>query len=508
MELEDGRMPYGYEGFHKYKKWSIMTMSSTMAILTAMAIITVVVDPFFHYHKPISWIPYILNNQSYQNPGIVRHFEYDGLITGSSMTENFRTTEFHDILGVNAIKVPYSGGSTKNMNIIIDMALENNPNLQTVFLGLDLIMLRTSSTDTTRNPLPYYIYDNNPFNDVAYLLNKDLLFYTTTLNVRNAILGKEPTSFDRYSFWEEHYTFSQYTLIGDGLAGGRVETSGLSLDEQAGIANEHLDKNILPLVERYPNVDFVIFFSPYSILYWHGSYYKNNLTTLECAIRKLIDYGNVKLFLFLNESSIVTNLYRYKDVVHFDSDVNSYMIRCFKDGTHQLTRGNYADELAKMGDLATNFDFGVFAREGNPFIGEYSLVKYIDGLNDPRYVTFIATRGEAAFSIDDIFGDRLGSFETGTGEGTHGFIAIINGGDLTYQESSDEAIIYDGMAYGCEVTMISEIREDQNHVEVVIDGVRYTTNQKGANIVVYDTVLKRVMDNIAVSVDDGRISRR
>ena len=75
------------------KKGSVSLRAFVLAILFLIGSVTAWVDPFFHYHAPQDRLQYPINNQRYQNNGIVRHFSYDALITGTSMTENFMASE-------------------------------------------------------------------------------------------------------------------------------------------------------------------------------------------------------------------------------------------------------------------------------------------------------------------------------------------------------------------------------------------------------------------------------
>lgn len=51
----------------------------------------IMVDPFFHYHKPdTATYFYSLDNERSQNDGIIKNFKYDAVITGTSLVENFR----------------------------------------------------------------------------------------------------------------------------------------------------------------------------------------------------------------------------------------------------------------------------------------------------------------------------------------------------------------------------------------------------------------------------------
>ena len=75
-----------------------------MACGAATALV-VYVDPFFHYHKPLPGFPYLVDNQLSQNPGMAAHMDYDSVILGSSMTVNFQTKWFGELMDLNTIKL-------------------------------------------------------------------------------------------------------------------------------------------------------------------------------------------------------------------------------------------------------------------------------------------------------------------------------------------------------------------------------------------------------------------
>ena len=58
------------------KRWVISLISLFVLFLLITGIFMVIVDPYFHYHKPLPGVGYILDNPRYQNNGIVKHFEY------------------------------------------------------------------------------------------------------------------------------------------------------------------------------------------------------------------------------------------------------------------------------------------------------------------------------------------------------------------------------------------------------------------------------------------------
>ena len=177
----------------KAKQWLIGWLLIVLTELAAIAVMVYKVDPYFHYHKPdVDNYFYSLDNERSQNNGISKHFDYDAIITGTSMVANFKTSEFDEVFKVNSVKIPYSGGSYKEINDNLKVALENNPNLKTIIRGLDYEII-LAPKDQMRDDLgiyPEYLYDNNPLNDVKYIFNRDVLFG------RVYIMGSQKTKGD------------------------------------------------------------------------------------------------------------------------------------------------------------------------------------------------------------------------------------------------------------------------------------------------------------------------
>ena len=289
----------------KVKIWLICWLIIVVSALSVLGFGVYKIDPFFHYHEPdLDAYYYILNNQRSQNDGIIKHFDYDALITGTSLTENFKTTEADKIFGCNFIKVPYSGGSYKEINDNIENALETNDKLKLVIRCLDMGRFY-DAYDVMRTDLgryPTYLYDSNPFNDVEYLLNRDVIFgraYQMTLD--NDEEGFEPgiTEFDDYSSWQSSCIFGVKTVCPDGITVTETEQIHLT-DSEKEIIKKNIDINVISVADEHPDVDFYYYYSPYSVVTWNewkteGTLYK--MLEAEAYITELIvPHKNIHLW--------------------------------------------------------------------------------------------------------------------------------------------------------------------------------------------------------------------
>ena len=76
---------------------------SALILVLAGAGLIVYVDPFFQYHSPLPGFPYVVDNQLSQNPGMAKNMEYDSVILGYSMTVNFNTNWFSELMVLNTL---------------------------------------------------------------------------------------------------------------------------------------------------------------------------------------------------------------------------------------------------------------------------------------------------------------------------------------------------------------------------------------------------------------------
>lgn len=355
----------------KAKQWILYWIISVLSILLIIGVTVYKVDPYFHYHKPdIEKYFYVLNNQRSQNDGITKHFDYDALITGTSMTENFKTSEMDELFGVHSIKVPYSGGSYKEINDNLKKALEYNPNLKLVVRGLDMGKF-FDDKDQMREDLgtyPTYLYDNNPFNDVDYLYNKDVIFsriYEMLSAKRQEGFLPGITSFDEYSCWQANYSFGRKSAIQRDSTGelrdeNQNKGEHLSVIEKKTV-NENITQNVTSLADQNPEVEFYYFFTPYSIMWWKSivdsGEIERQIEAEQYIIELILQHKNIHLYSFNNRADITTDLNNYKDEIHYGEWVNSLIFKWIHDGKYLLTEENYKNYLQKEYAFYTSFDY-------------------------------------------------------------------------------------------------------------------------------------------------------
>ena len=156
------------------KKKLLVLAAIILLPLIIVGTLIAVVDPFFVYHAPLENAYYIVDNQLEQNPGMAKHFEYDSVMLGSSMTTNFDTAMFDERLGCEMLKLSYNAAYPHDIDKIMKIVTREKDTLKYAFLCVDITNYMYEP-GTLSYPYPEHLYDNNILNDLEYLLSKDVL---------------------------------------------------------------------------------------------------------------------------------------------------------------------------------------------------------------------------------------------------------------------------------------------------------------------------------------------
>lgn len=334
---------------NKYIKWFLCGI---FGLLLFCMVLVLLFDPFFQYHRPLPGLKAVLSDKEHQCVGTLKTFEYDSVIVGSSVAENYNNRWFDEGFDCISIKAIRSYGATADLCYFLNMAFEQQE-LKYIFYSMDPPALRARPEVTFESSgCPMYLYDENYFNDINYWLNKDVLLEKIPYLIANSFIGDydEGNSYN----WAHWKTFNQDILLSNYAREAVVQEM-----KPADYEKENLEGNIALLkeqIEAHPDTEFKILVPPYSMVWWDSTYRsgetESHLYNMERAMEELIPYENVSFFFFLNEREVVTNLDNYMDAVHFSDDINHYICNSLIENTHEVTMDNYKEVISDMRKLA------------------------------------------------------------------------------------------------------------------------------------------------------------
>lgn len=346
------------------KAFAALAVGCTLLILLVAAGLNYAVDPLLHFHRPWFGLQPVLTNARYQNAGVIRNLEYDNLILGNSMCENFDSTWFDELWCGTTVKAPISGACAINWIDELALAKERSPKYILMNYDYDLLSL---TPDRANYTLPDYLYDSNPINDVKYLLNLDILAEHTIPCLQGNLSGNVTDLHTAYE-WAGFAPCGKEYAIQDYLS--IDQATEITYTPEQVIHQVRFNLGLLePYFREMPDTQFVFFGSPWSMLYWTLKTECGEMEAVQTAYREglsiLTAYDNVTVFFWDDEEilSIAADLDNYRDISHYSKDISRMLVRRMAEGVGLMTRENYAETVDNYFRQVRAFPFDTLFEE-------------------------------------------------------------------------------------------------------------------------------------------------
>lgn len=347
------------------RQWVLGVASISFVILLLMGYIVYAYDPYCYYRIPVDRL--IVNNYRFLNAGLIRNANYDTVLIGSSMVQNFDMQLFREKLHINPVKLTVGALSPEGVNVIYSAVRKQN-RAENVIFCVDIPSLNKEVDELKVYPL--YLYDTNPYNDFKYLLGYETWMRLLPLNVLlNTMekMGRILPQFygthdiDDIGAWDKDAVYGEEIVLRD----YRNRVNQISAQNLCGIEQRmrhNADKLISTLLgsdDSEGDVHYIFFFPPYSALFWSQAVKGGYFMHYQSAKRYIVDllgcYENVTVYDFQVLPEIM-DLNNYKDTTHYSAKINDLMVEHFSRGTMTVNMSTVVDNDERLLSMVKSFD--------------------------------------------------------------------------------------------------------------------------------------------------------
>lgn len=197
---------------------------------------------------------------------------------------------------------------------------------------------------------------------------------------------------------------------------------------------------------------------------------------------------------FGNYSSIVINRNEYSmnqrgiNCVVYDSNIDRVI--------DSVNIDIYAGEILSRKE-ETNDSFWLDKKKNDE---NYKAVfDYLSRIGNERYLAVMAINDDASFSMTKELQDvlnGLGLQESLLGSYRHSYIAVLDSGKVVYEKIDNQRLEYAVELDGMSIEVMSAGGDVGSYANIFINGIDYSQNKRGLNIVVYDKFMKKVLDSV------------
>ena len=328
-------------------KWNRLCLCLIVLALAVSAALTYAVDPFEHYRE--SRILPLYDQESYNNPGIARTYDYNAVILGTSMIEMSMPSVIDACFSVSSVKLPMRGSHTSQMGWQLSHILARRP-LKLAILAVDAYSLMGPPDDDEE--IIRYLWDDDPFNDVSYLLNRDVLLVKTPRMLRNRGLSLEGKRDSMYQ-WTD-IVFSEQSVLNAVQFQEQEEMQ--PADSRIERSTENINRHLLSAIQAFPQTRFLIYMPPYSVGYWYmmtrGGLSEQQFRSRLRVCELLLSCPNVEIYDFSSKTEWIENLSEYFDYSHHSTKISNELMEAMARGENRvwtredMEKGNEVIRLA------------------------------------------------------------------------------------------------------------------------------------------------------------------
>lgn len=339
------------------KQWLKYLIFSIICFICVICLFNYIIDPFQHYRQATIYTFNYSGNQRYLNSGLAKNYNFNSIVIGTSMTENF-TLDKTKIIMNNPIKLSIAGGQAYQFKQILNIAFSKHQ-IQTVLFGLDVYSFLNAKEDS--NELIDCLYDDSLFNDYKYLLNLDTLKRAfKILFSKDNRKSKKEYNYNHMFEWQNNNQ-KNFTLerVIDNYNNRDKQFSHHKNSWNLIQLENNFDNNLYKLIIENKNTKFIFFFPPYSILTYKDWEEKDSLDTIlkfkEYIYNKLITLENVSLYDFQIAKEITHNLNNYKDITHYSQNISFWIIDQIYDGNFLLNSKNQNKSIVQFREQVNQY---------------------------------------------------------------------------------------------------------------------------------------------------------
>lgn len=306
-------------------------------------------DPMQIFHKSFLKEERFFGEMRLGARAIIRHYNFDSYILGTSMLQNTSAKEANRKLGGNWVNISPAASTTKERGIILNY-LFRYQNPKTLIYSLDAF-----SDEVSTKPNFQLLYDESLLNDFEAYLNDRFIICTLTFSQKEKCIGKE--NLETLLQWireEKHQkrlgsfeNWSKYNpdIFKQEPLKSILQSKPVEFDlDRIDVSKEQglLETFLLSFIKKYPNTQFHLILPPYSRLHFkiNPKAFIERKKITYWLFEQTKDFKNVTIYGFdtLNYADDIGNY--AGDTIHYNIDMNSLQLDSIQNKKHILTPDN------------------------------------------------------------------------------------------------------------------------------------------------------------------------
>lgn len=349
----------------------VLLLGASLIVLSIAAALNFIVDPLQLFRRAAFYAPMYSSDSRMQNAGLIRSQDFDTVLMGTSLAIHYKQSDIDRIFGGRSLKLSMTGSNSHEQSFAIAAALNRHP--KRVIWEIDDWIFHDAPEIDADIYFPPNLYRRNAAGVAGYLLSGAMVRESLWLLARSAepvaklaarlapdvqpkfsIVGVDdinvlPPGYDVAALYNVKRAVSSFSTITD-LQHRSYLADGA--DHDAMVRN--FERDAMGIIAKHPDVQFDIYFPPYSILQWVAMRDVSPATLkivydfTAYASRRLSQLPNVALHDFRDVGEVTHDLGNYSDVIHHSPAVDLQVLSWLADGKYLVDRAAPTASLDRL----------------------------------------------------------------------------------------------------------------------------------------------------------------
>ena len=325
------------------RKWIVSFFALSLTVCLLLAGTAYLIDPFLQFRAKDH--SYMLRGW-FVDSGLIENYDYDTLIIGSSMVQNFDMDLFRKELGVKPLHIGMGAMNTKEIGELMNLAFDAGK-ARKYYICTDLYMFTTNAAESHYPP---YLLQKDLLSRLRYLLSYEAWFRyipvdtafmaLDALGVTLPLKYRYNRSIDRLEDWRLDFPVAGREAVLKNYVNKQYSVSDVKLENLW----ERMKTNIDRFLEGFEpgRGEYTFFFPPYSSLYWCNARNRGYFDVYLRARRYFTEQVALRgdAVYDFQGADCTADLDNYRDTTHYMPPVNDWMTKCFASGEYLVTPEN------------------------------------------------------------------------------------------------------------------------------------------------------------------------
>jgi len=337
----------------------IRLLVATVAIIAAAVLLTFTVDPLQLFRPARLFAAMYSPDTRMQDAGLIRSQQFDTVFMGTSLAIHFRQSDIDKALGVRSLKLAMTGSNSREQSFVLEAAMARRPKL--VIWQMDDWIFRDAGAIDANIYVPANLYRRNAAGLSEYLLSGAMARESLWLALRsipqlaplvakltNGVMFKFPIAdVDDINVLRPDTDIGAAYNKAKALAVFRsmiepASRQSLSAGYDLAAMIAGFQRDAIGLIAGNPDVQFDIYFAPYSILHFVAlrdaspAALRITYDFTAYAFERLLQFPNVRLYDFRGAREVTHDLGNYADVLHHSPAVDLKILSWIADGKYRV----------------------------------------------------------------------------------------------------------------------------------------------------------------------------